>query len=221
MGQVFELHKLSKESIVAVVTIDDIESSGYLCDALLNGGITTIELTLRTKNAFDVMSYISKNYSDIIVGAGTVLSISQLEKSIQSGAVFAVAPGFDISIVEKSKKLNFPFAPGVRTPSDIQMAIKYGCNVLKFFPAEPLGGMEYLNSIAAPFSQNKLRFIPLGGININVAAKYLESELILAIGGSWIAEQYLINNGNWTEIQHRANEIRNLITKIRGTSFET
>lgn len=220
MGKVFEFHKLSEESILAVVTIDDVEKSGYLCDALLNGGINTIELTLRTKNAFDVMTHISKNYSDIIIGAGTVLSIYQLEKSIQSGAVFAVAPGFDVSIVEKSKKLNFPFAPGVCTPSDIQMAIKYGCNVLKFFPAEPLGGMNYLSSIAAPFLQNKLRFIPLGGININVAAKYLESELILAIGGSWIAEQYLINNGNWTEIQHRASEIRNLITKIRGTSLE-
>ena len=220
MGKVFEFHKLSEDSILAVVTIDDVQKSGYVCDALLNGGINTIELTLRTKNAFDVMTHISKNYSDIIIGAGTVLSISQLEKSIQSGAVFAVAPGFDPGIVEKSKELNFPFAPGVCTPSDIQMAIKYGCNVLKFFPAEPLGGMNYLSSIAAPFLQNKLRFIPLGGININVAVKYLESELILAIGGSWIAEQYLINNGNWTEIQHRANEIRNLITKIRGTSLE-
>ena len=220
MGKVFEFHKLSEDSILAVVTIDDVQKSGYVCDALLNGGINTIELTLRTKNAFDVITHISKNYSDIIIGAGTVLSISQLEKSIQSGAVFAVAPGFDPGIVEKSKELNFPFAPGVCTPSDIQMAIKYGCNVLKFFPAEPLGGMNYLSSIAAPFLQNKLRFIPLGGININVAVKYLESELILAIGGSWIAEQYLINNGNWTEIQHRANEIRNLITKIRGTSLE-
>ena len=95
------------------------------------------------------------------------------------------------------------------------MAIKCGCNILKFFPAEYSGGIKYLESIAAPYIQNKLKFIPLGGININNAAKYLESELILAIGGSWIAKSSLIQNKNWKEIQNRALEIKNLIRELK------
>lgn len=219
MYQDFLTNNLSKDSIVAVVTVDDIERSKYLCDALLNGGIRIIELTLRTKNAFDIMNDISKNYPNITIGAGTIITSSQIDRSIQSGALFGVAPGFDIEIIEKSHHLQFPFAPGICTPSEIQMAIKYDCKVLKFFPAEYSGGISYLESIAAPFVQKNLKFIPLGGINISRATKYLQSDLIIAIGGSWIAEKSLIQNKNWKEIQHRANEIMNLIKDIRGTNY--
>ena len=216
MSSNFKLNSLSEDGIIAVVTVNNIDDSNYLCDALISGGVKTIELTLRTKNAFSIMDHISKTFSDISVGAGTILSIEQLNSSIQSGALFGVAPGFDLDVVKKSQELEFPFAPGVCTPSDIQMAIKCGCTILKFFPAEYSGGIKYLESIAAPYIQNKLKFIPLGGININNAAKYLESELILAIGGSWIAESSLIENKNWKEIQNRALEIEKLISEVKG-----
>ena len=161
------------------------------------------------------MEHISKTFSDISIGAGTILSIAQLKSSIQSGALFGVAPGLDPDVVKKAQELKFPFAPGICTPSDIQMAIKCGCTILKFFPAEYSGGIKYLESIAAPYIQNRLKFIPLGGININNAVKYLKSESILAIGGSWIAQSSLIQTKNWKEIQNRALEIKNLIRQVK------
>jgi len=215
MSSDFKLNSLSEDGIVAVVTINDIEDSNYLCDALISGGVKTIELTLRTKNALNIMEHISKTFSDISIGAGTILSIAQLKSSIQSGALFGVAPGLDPDVVKKAQELKFPFAPGICTPSDIQMAIKCGCTILKFFPAEYSGGIKYLESIAAPYIQNRLKFIPLGGININNAVKYLKSESILAIGGSWIAKSSLIQTKNWKEIQNRALEIKKLIRELK------
>ena len=215
MSSDFKLNSLSEDGIVAVVTINDIEDSNYLCDALISGGVKTIELTLRTKNVLNIMEHISKTFSDISIGAGTILSIAQLNSSIQSGALFGVAPGLDLDVVKKAQELKFPFAPGICTPSDIQMAIKCGCTILKFFPAEYSGGIKYLESIAAPYIQNRLKFIPLGGININNALKYLKSESILAIGGSWIAQSSLIQTKNWKEIQNRALEIKNLIRQVK------
>ncbi len=215
MSSDFKLNSLSEDGIVAVVTINDIEDSNYLCDALISGGVKTIELTLRTKNVLNIMEHISKTFSDISIGAGTILSIAQLKSSIQSGALFGVAPGLDPDVVKKAQELKFPFAPGICTPSDIQMAIKCGCTILKFFPAEYSGGIKYLESIAAPYIQNRLKFIPLGGININNAVKYLKSESILAIGGSWIAKSSLIQTKNWKEIQNRALEIKKLIRELK------
>ena len=215
MSSDFKLNSLSEDGIVAVVTINDIEDSNYLCDALISGGVKTIELTLRTKNVLNIMEHISKTFSDISIGAGTILSIAQLKSSIQSGALFGVAPGLDPDVVKKAQELKFPFAPGICTPSDIQMAIKCGCTILKFFPAEYSGGIKYLESIAAPYIQNKLKFIPLGGINMNNALKYLKSESILAIGGSWIAKSSLIQTKNWKEIQNRALEIKKLIREVK------
>ena len=216
MSSDYKLDSLIEDGVVAVITINDIEDSNYVCEALINGGVKTIELTLRTRNAFSIIEHISKKFTDISIVAGTILSITQLKRSMQSGALFGVAPGFDLEVVKKSQELKFPFAPGICTPSDIQMAIKCGCTILKFFPAEYSGGVKYLESIAAPYIQNKLKFIPLGGININNASKYLESELILAIGGSWIAKSSLIQNKDWKEIQNRATQIKKLIRGVKG-----
>ena len=124
MSSDYKLDSLIEDGVVAVITINDIEESNYVCEALINGGVKTIELTLRTKNVLNIMEHISKTFSDISIGAGTILSIEQLNSSIQSGALFGVAPGFDLDVVKKSQELEFPFAPGVCTPSDIQMAIK-------------------------------------------------------------------------------------------------
>ena len=215
MNQKNLISNLEKKGVLAVVTINDLEKTNYLCDALLNGGISMIELTLRTDNAFKIINHISKNYAEIVVGAGTILSTAQLEKAIESGASFGVAPGIDPYVIEESKKLNFTFAPGICTPSEIQLALKYELNLLKFFPAEHSGGLDYLKSISAPFIQNNLKFIPLGGININSAKNYLHSNLVVAIGGSWIANNSLITESNWKEIEKRANEMYKLVATVR------
>jgi len=207
---------LSEKSVIAVVTIDDIDKSNYVCEALLEGGVDIIELTLRTKNVFDVMDNISKNFSQIMIGAGTILSKHQVKRAKQSGALFGLAPGFDPETIEEADKFNLPFIPGVCSPSDIQSALKYDLNLLKFFPAEFFGGIDYLKSISAPFVQKKLKFIPLGGISIDSAEEYLNSDLVMAIGGSWIANNYLIKNCDWKEIKDRANLICDLIKKTKG-----
>ncbi len=207
--------QLSRKSVLAVVTIDDIGKSNYLCEALLKGGVNIIELTLRTKNAFNVMTNISNNFPEIIVGAGTVLTRPQVKEAKQSGALFGLAPGFDIEIIQEADKFNFPFIPGIATPSEIQSALKYNLNLLKFFPAEFLGGIDYLKSISAPFIQENLKFIPLGGIDFDSAKYYLNSRLILAIGGSWIANNHLIENCDWKEIENRANLVCQLIRKTK------
>lgn len=207
---------LSEKSIMAVVTIDDIDKSNYVCEALLAGGVNIIELTLRTKNVFNVMNNISKNFSQIIIGAGTVLSKHQVKQAKQSGALFGLAPGLDPETIEEADKFNLPFIPGVCSPSDIQSALRYDLNLLKFFPAEFCGGIDYLKSISAPFVQNDLKFIPLGGISNDSAEKYLNSDLVMAVGGSWIANNYLIENCDWKEIKNRANLICEQIKKTKG-----
>ena len=207
---------LSEKSVIAVVTIDDIDKSNYVCEALLEGGVDIIELTLRTKNVFDVMDNISKNFTQIMIGAGTILSKHQVKQAKQSGALFGLAPGFDPGTIEEADKFNLPFIPGVCSPSDIQSALRYDLNLLKFFPAEFFGGIDYLKSISAPFVQKNLKFIPLGGISIDSAEKYLNSDLVMAIGGSWIANNYLIKNCDWEEIKDRANLICDLIKKTKG-----
>ena len=136
MNKTFNLPQLSKSKVSAVIVIDDVDNTGYLADAVLSGGVNSIELTLRTGAAFDAMNFISKRYPEMLVGAGTVLSSDQLEQSIQSGAVFAVAPGLNPEVVKKAKELNFPFAPGICTPSELERAIRLQCSVVKFFPAE-------------------------------------------------------------------------------------
>ena len=155
------------------------------------------------------------NFPEIIVGAGTVLTRPQVKEAKQSGALFGLAPGFDIEIIPEADKFNFPFIPGIATPSEIQSALKYNLNLLKFFPAEFLGGIDYLKSISAPFIQENLKFIPLGGIDFDSAENYLNSRLILAIGGSWIANNHLIENCDWKEIENRANLVCQLIRKTK------
>ncbi len=210
------INKIADAGIMAVLVIDSLEHIKPLVTALLKGGVDTIELTLRTPVALAAAVIVKKEFPEITLGFGTVISVEQVKKVLDTGADFAVAPGCNPKIISEAYKQGLPFAPGIMTPSDIEIAVEHGCQVLKFFPAETSGGLKHLNSIVNPYQYLGLQFIPLGGCNLNNATEYLKSELITAIGGSWIAERSLIHAENWDKITENALAIKNLINNLKA-----
>lgn len=207
--------KIRRSGIVSVLIIDEIENAVPLANALYENGITSMELTLRTPVAVNALKEIKREVPDMLAGVGTVLTGEQLEEAVQAGADFAVAPGLNRRVVEKANELSFPFAPGVATPSDIELAVELGRRTLKFFPAEAIGGLRYLKSMAAPYQHLDLEYIPLGGLNIDTIRPYFESPLISAIGGSWIAPRNLIQNKDWAAIAQNAKQASEIIKEYR------
>ncbi|GAL63584.1 bifunctional 4-hydroxy-2-oxoglutarate aldolase/2-dehydro-3-deoxy-phosphogluconate aldolase [Algibacter lectus] len=210
------IKKIDDSGVIAVLVIDELKHAVPLAKALLKGGVDSIELTLRTPVALDAAKLIKNEVPEITLGFGTVLTTDQVKAVVDLGADFAVAPGCNPKVIAEAIKLGLPFAPGIMTPTDIEMALEEGCRVLKYFPAETSGGMDNLKNMVAPYQYLGLKFIPLGGLNINNARTYLESPLITAIGGSWIAKSNLIHDENWEAITNNAQEITDLIKNIRS-----
>jgi 2-dehydro-3-deoxyphosphogluconate aldolase/(4S)-4-hydroxy-2-oxoglutarate aldolase len=210
------IKKIDEAGIIAVLVIDELKHAVPLAKALLEGGVDTIELTLRTPVALEAAKAIKKEVPQISLGFGTVLTTDQVKAVVDAGADFAVAPGCNPKIIAEAIKQGLSFAPGIMTPTDIEMAIEEGCRVLKYFPAESSGGMNHLTNMVAPYQYLNPKFIPLGGCNLENASSYLESPLITAIGGSWVAKRPLIQSENWAEITKNATEITTLIKKIRA-----
>jgi len=208
--------KVDDTGIIAVLIVDEVKHAVPLANSLLEGGVDTIELTLRTPAALDAAAAIKKEVPEITLGFGTVLTVDQVQAVIDVGADFAVSPGCNPKIIAEAIKKELPFAPGVMTPTDIEIAIQEGCRVLKFFPAATSGGIKHLESMSAPYNYLGLKFIPLGGCNIDNAPTYLKSNLISAIGGTWLAKRNLIQSEDWKTITNNAKEIRSLITEIRS-----
>ncbi|MDB6154041.1 MAG: 2-dehydro-3-deoxyphosphogluconate aldolase [Chthoniobacteraceae bacterium] len=209
-SQVFE--RLTSACVVAVLVIDRAEDAVPVAEALLAGGVTAIELTLRTPASLDALRQIRRAVPGMLAGIGTVLTPDQVKQVIDTGGEFAVAPGMNPRVVEAALAAGLPFAPGICTPSDIERALEYDRRLLKFFPAEPSGGLAYLRAIAAPYAHLGLKYIPLGGLTISNMADYLREPVIGGIGGSWIAPRDDIRAGEWariTESAHRAIVVRN------------
>lgn len=198
--------RIRAAKIVAVVVIDDPSDAVPLGRALLSGGIDTIELTLRTPTAFDSLAAIRRECPDMLAGVGTVLTPDQVGSAVQGGAAFGVSPGLNPEVVRAAASTGLPFAPGITTPSDIETAVALGCRLLKFFPAEPSGGIPYLKSIAAPYAHLDLEYIPLGGLDAENFTRYLAVENVPAVGGSWIAPRDLIRQRDWETITRNALE---------------
>ncbi|HUX56875.1 MAG TPA: bifunctional 4-hydroxy-2-oxoglutarate aldolase/2-dehydro-3-deoxy-phosphogluconate aldolase [Bacteroidales bacterium] len=209
------IKKIDDAGVIAVLIIDDLNHTVPVARALLSGGVNAIELTLRTPLAIDAALKIKKEVPEMILGIGTVLTVDQVKAVADVGADFAVAPGCNPRIIAEAYKHSLSFAPGIMTPTDIEIAVEQGCRVLKYFPAETSGGIHHLENIASPYQYLGLKFIPLGGCNMDNARSYLESPLITAIGGSWVAKRPLIQAENWDAITANAREIRDLIIKIR------
>jgi len=214
------IKKIDDAGIIAVLIIDEVKHAVPVAKALLAGGVDAIELTLRTSAAMESAKAIKKEVPEMSLGFGTVLTVDQVKAVIDVGADFAVSPGCNPKIIREAQKQGLSFAPGIMTPTDIEMALEEGCRILKFFPAETSGGLAHLTSITAPYQYLGLKFIPLGGCNINNARCYLKSDLITAIGGTWLAKRSLIQSEDWVTITNNAQEIRNLITKIRSYDQE-
>jgi len=198
------LENLSKLGIIPVITINDAEKAVPLAKALTKGGIPCAEITLRTSEGEEAIRKISKELPDMLVGAGTVLTIEQVDRAINAGAKFIVTPGLNSKVVEYCNKKNILVTPGCSTPSDIEKALELNLEVVKFFPAEQSGGIKYINAIAAPYKS--VMFMPTGGINAINLNDYLASENVLCCGGSWMVKEELIDGSNFDEIARLTSE---------------
>lgn len=209
--------KLTQLGVVAVVIIEDAAKGVPLARALVEGGVTAMELTLRTEAALEALREIRAEVPEMIVGCGTVLKTGQVDQALSVGAAFGVAPGLNPRVVRHAVECGLPFAPGVLTPSEVELALELGCRLLKFFPAEPSGGLDYLRTMAAPFRHLGVKFLPLGGLSPKNAGTYLEERgLIAAIGGSWLAPKKALDEGNWEQIRTLAREATALVKSTRG-----
>ena len=210
------IKRISNSGVIAVLVIEDVHSAVPVAKALIAGGISAIELTLRTKVAFDCLKIIKAEVPNLTIGAGTVLTCQQVYEISEIGVDFGVSPGFNPKIIERAQENSLPFAPGIMTPSEIEGAIQLGCTIMKFFPAESSGGIKHLNSMKAPYEHRGVKFIPLGGIDIDNMKNYLLEDNIIAVGGSWIAKPTTIKNKLWDEIKSNALVAKNIVEKLRS-----
>ena len=208
------LEKLGQYGIVPVVVLNDSKDAAPLADALCDGGLACAEVTFRTEAAADSIRIMTENHPEMLVGAGTVLTTKQVDEAVKAGAKFIVSPGLNPTIVKYCIEKNIPITPGVATPSEMEQAIELGLNLVKFFPAEPSGGLAMINAVAAPYTM--LKFMPTGGINPDNVKDYLNSDKIFACGGSWMVKGNLINDGNFDKIKVLTKEAVNIVKEIRG-----
>ena len=208
------LEKLGQYGIVPVVVLNDSKDAAPLADALCDGGLSCAEVTFRTEAAADSIRIMTEKHPEMLVGAGTVLTTKQVDEAVEAGAKFIVSPGLNPTIVKYCIEKNIPITPGVATPSEMEQAIELGLNLVKFFPAEPSGGLAMINAVAAPYTM--LKFMPTGGINPDNVKDYLNSDKIFACGGSWMVKGNLINDGNFDKIKELTKEAVNIVKEIRG-----
>lgn len=201
--------------IIAVLIIDREDDAVPLARALLAGGVNVMELTLRTPAALGALRRIKAEVPDMLAGVGTILTTEQVKQTVEAGAAFGVAPGVNPRIMQAAREAGLSFGPGVATPTDIEIAIEHGCRLLKFFPAEPSGGLAYLKAAAAPYLHLGIRFVPLGGLNAKNMGSYLSDPLIAAIGGSWLAPKDAIQAGDWQKITTLASDAIQAIQAAR------
>ena len=208
------LDKLGTLGVVPVVKIERAEDAIELGRALLAGGLPCAEITFRTAAAEEAIRRISSSLPEIILGAGTVLTVDQADKAVSAGARFIVSPGFNQKVVDWCLRNEIPVTPGVMTPTEIDMALDRGLNILKFFPAEAIGGIAVLKAISAPYGG--VKFIPTGGINQNNLADYLALPSVHCCGGSWLVKASLISAGKFDEITNLTRDAMSLVRQVRG-----
>ena len=200
--------------VVPVVVLNDAKDALPLAKALVEGGLACAEVTFRTEAAEESIRLMSEAYPEMLVGAGTVLTIDQVDRAVKAGAKFIVSPGFDPEIVDYCLENNIPVFPGCVTPSEVAQAVKRGLKVVKFFPAEQAGGIAMIKAMAAPYTM--VKFMPTGGINTKNLADYLSCDKILCCGGSWMVKGDMIKAGEFDKICTMAKEAVAKVKEIRG-----
>lgn len=203
------LDRLSDVRIVPVTSFDDGDQAEAVAHALLRAGITCIEVTFRTAAAGEALARASQ-VDGLLVGAGTILSVEQLDGAIRAGAHFGLSPGTNRGVVRAAREAGLPFFPGVATPTEIECARGLGVDTVKVFPAAPLGGPAFLAAIAAVYPD--LRFIPTGGIDASNLGDYLAAPGVLAVAGTWIAPQELVRAGRYHDIERLARRAKDSLS---------
>lgn len=205
--------KIREFGVVPVVVLNRSEDALPLAEALIKGGLPCAEVTFRTDAAEESIRLMSQKYPDMLVGAGTVLTIEQVDRAVSAGAKFIVCPGFDPEIVDYCIEKNIPVFPGCITPSEVAQAVKRGLKVVKFFPAEQAGGVAMIKAMGAPYGM--VKFMPTGGISAKNLSEYLSCNNILCCGGSWMVKGDLITEGNFDKITELTREAIELVKSIR------
>lgn len=208
------LEQIGKTGIVPVVVLNDSGDAEPLARALCEGGLPCAEVTFRTEAAEESIRIMTEKFPEMLVGAGTVLTTEQVDRAVAAGARFIVSPGLNPRVVKHCLEKNIPVTPGTQTPSEMEQAMELGLDVVKFFPAEPAGGIKMIKAVAAPYTT--LKFMPTGGININNVEEYLKYDRILACGGSWMVKGDLIDARKFDEIRQMTKDAAEMVKRIRG-----
>ena len=207
------LEQIGNHRVVPVVKIETAQHALPLGQALMAGGLPLAEITFRTTAAPEAIQQLSDALPEILVGAGTVLTIENVDQAVDAGARFIVAPGFNPKVVDYCIANNIPVVPGVNSPTEIEMGLNSGLGVLKYFPAEASGGLKMLKAMSAPYAD--VKFMPTGGINIHNLSDYLAFDRVLACGGTWIAKTDLISAGRFADITQMTKDVVKLIQNQR------
>jgi len=192
------LEKVSLAGLVPVIKVEDAADAVPLCRALSEGGLPVAEITFRTAAAEEAIRRVKNELPDVMLGAGTVLTIEQVDKAVNAGAAYIVSPGLNPKVVEYCVSRNIPILPGCANPSDIEAALSFGLTTVKFFPAEAAGGIKFIKAISAPYGS--MRFVPTGGIGENNLREYITFPKISAVGGSWMVPADAIKAKDWARI---------------------
>ena len=203
------LQTINDMGIVPVVKIDNAKDAVPLAKALVEGGLPVAEITFRTAAAEDAIKAIAAECPDILLGAGTVINIEQAERALSAGAKFIVTPGFSPAVVKYCVERKVPITPGIATPTEIQMALDHGVDVVKFFPADAFGGIKTLKAMSAPYSA--VKFIPTGGISAANLVEYIMFPKVFACGGTWMVKNDLIKAGQFDEITKLTSKAINIM----------
>jgi 2-dehydro-3-deoxyphosphogluconate aldolase/(4S)-4-hydroxy-2-oxoglutarate aldolase len=210
------IERIARQPVLPVIVIDDAERAVPLAEALVAGGMTSLEVTFRTQEAAESIRRIRRALPELCVGAGTLLTRKNARDALDAGVEFGLAPDLCEDVVMVFAEAHKPFIPGVMTPTEIATATRMGCRYIKFFPAETAGGASALKAMNAPFKHLGLKFCPTGGVSPANMEQYLAMPEVFAVGGSWIATREQIANGEWDAISRQARDALTLAAKIRG-----
>lgn len=199
--------------IVPVIALDDSASAIPLGEALLDGGLPVAEITFRTDAAAESIRLLSRELPDLLLGAGTVLSVDQLNAAVDAGADFVVTPGFNPRIVDHALDIGMPIVPGVNNPTGVEQGLDRGLELLKFFPAAPSGGVEMLKALRGPYKS--VNFVPTGGVNGSNLESYLSLPNVTAVGGSWLVPKAAIEAGDFGQIRDLVGEAGEKVSRIQ------
>lgn len=209
------LEKYIQTKIIPVVVVENEDETRKIAELCLEF-LPSIELTLRTEYGYKALEILAKDYPNIQRSAATVLNIEQVKRVVDLGTNIIISPGFQPAMLEYARNKNYYYIPGAATPSEVEQCLAYGYKYIKFFHAALYGGINWIKSIAPVYKHTGVKFMPLGGVNIDNVKEYLQNEYVFACGGTWLCPRNLIEAKNWKEIKRRFEEANKLIKELQN-----